>query len=589
MKNQTLDDFFKTIVDEIANNKSLSPMEEGELKKEAVQYFGEAKDFRKNREHRVKHLVRSLNKISNDYENDTSDLFDQRITPRVNSDKIVSPALRTVINKKVMSGWIPHATLEPQQRAGNNLDVYLAQNLGKVHEFVLNHSDFYKEARKGGYDMFVKGRMWLQKGYEGGEGEERVKRFKFKHIVWEKVYQTPDEEVTFIRDEVTKNQAVRMLGEDVKKFEVTDTKDFMGQDVEYKFGDNHEKKEQKRIELVTMYIPSRKIKAVFFGGKLYEYTSGDLYPCIDEYGEGRLPIDKFDAYVPDPDELPTGDADLIVDIWEKMSQMYNSAVYREIRSSRTKQIISSDDPEEARKEWMQSEINNMQHGMDVPQFLRTEVGSNLNATTLDTGNDINSYSALRQSMTFDIMMATGVNLEGLGNGAPTAEQEKIRVRRELEVIDENIEANVWNWTNSVKTNLLMLKDVDADFMDKHIDLVDEFSIKYETEGEKGIMREIVNGYDEFPFNIKININNTNQKKQAVERERLTDVAETIGSTFPGSGAHKKVIQRIVSITTPDLDLKDEDFAIPQAQAPEGGLPGQPQIPQLNQVPQLASV
>ena len=68
------------------------------------------------------------------------------------------------------------------------------------------------------------------------------------------------------------------------------------------------------------------------------------------------------------------------------------------------------------------------------------------------------------------MISEGINIRALGDGAPTAEQERLRAAREVEKIQRLISNNVANWERFAMTNIYMLQGVDSKFLELPIDI-----------------------------------------------------------------------------------------------------------------------
>lgn len=154
-----------------------------------------SKQKKQKRATEVQYNIGQLRKIIRETD-EGSNRFSGQISANRTSD-FVSPVLAAVIEAKASSDWIPDINFEQQKTFKGGGDVFLARNSTTVHDSVLEEGHFYREARKGGIDLFTKGRVFFQKGYKLGE-DGIPELIEFKHVDWEKVYK--NKEVYFVLD-----------------------------------------------------------------------------------------------------------------------------------------------------------------------------------------------------------------------------------------------------------------------------------------------------------------------------------------------------------------------------------------------------
>ena len=154
------------------------------------------------------------------------------------------------------------------------------------------------------------------------------------------------------------------------------------------------------------------------------------------------------------------------------------------------------------------------------------------------------------------------------------------MRRELEVIDENIKINESDYEGLAVHSLQMLKNTDLDFHDEYISIDDEASDSVGVQGE-GTVREIVDAIDGFPFNVTVTVNQSNAKRKTLELAQKKTALSTIAPFAPGSKGVAEMAFDIASSEFPGMKSTMEDFIgqVPQqGAAPQEG--AQPELGQL---------
>ena len=535
------------------------------LKPKITEYFKYARDFKDWRAKRNKYLMSCLNKIACESGFNVDDMLNLSVKAITSySNKTVHPVFALNFSEKISSGWVPYFSFAPEQRNGKGGDTYAAKNYSNVYDFVLRNGGFKKECMKGGLDMFVYGRMFLWQGWSVANDDNglRADTLQFKNIKWEDVYWTEDENHWFIQSMKTKTELMDMFGIKIK--ELADVKYGTASSYDNKV-DWDENKSEKKIELLVYYCPIKKVYVIMLGGEIFRSYTENRYPFIGKNGKPFCPITYIDNHALKVEGHPISDADLIVDIWINMSEMYTASMVRERRASRSRQIIGvAGDPNEARKSWMVGEAARLR-GVDLPEFINTNGGS-ITSATLDTGNNLNNLQTMRSIFMEDIMMATGVNIMMLGRGADTAEQEKLKIRREMETIDKNITINIPNWVSIASKTAYMLKGVDAKLLYEHVEIVDAYSEKYDVQGEKKTIKEFLDGLEDFDFDIKPEINHHNQKRKATETSNKITAFQTLLNIPPNAPKGVRMMGlELAQSQYPNLDFtneKDFEYAPP---------------------------
>lgn len=500
----------------------------------------------------------------------------------------VSPIPATILETKCSSDWVPEITFEPEERYGRGSDIFLANNASRLFNYGAKVGRMNKECQKGAQDLFEKGRMIMSMGFQtksveytdldDGSAENREFQkatfIRFRNKRWEDVYWTKDEHSVFFVEDMSLAEAIDIFGDGVKNFRISEG-DIFQKDYEY-LDCFDEKDLRKTIQVVHYYNDTEKIYLCLIGGRenYYKKMTGSQYPFINEFGEGFIPVNFFDASSVKIDGHPISDLDKIFSICLNYDQIFQGVVHKAKKSSNSRDIIASSDPVQAKIDYLQAEADNMA-GFDVPHFMKLEAGSEIFAKTLDTPFDLNSPLAIRESFIDEIMMATGVNLRLQGQGADTARQEELRMRKELETIDRNIKINESNWSEMVMNYFQMLRNAEADFYDEYIAIDDEISEMSDISAD-GTVRDIIGQLNGFPFNVRVSINQSNSKRKVLEISQKENALNTIAPFAQGSMAVSKMSYDIASDKFPSMKFTVEDF-FPQTVSSEQA-PVQPAPP-----------
>lgn len=535
-----------------------------------------AKRHKADRKAKVQENIQNLQKI--DGLSEVIDNYAGRLAKNKKSQRFYSPVLATTVEKKAASAWIPRITFEPEEATEVDGDLYRARNTQTIHDFMLRVGGFYEQKIALSYDLYTAGRCFLYKGWQTREEEnelERAEYMKFKALRWKNVYWTKDKHNYVVLSDYTPDELVYEFGEEVMKMDIDFGKPFDDEKRDDNKVDFNRNENQKKVGVVILFNDVQKTFTVIMGSnkQVFKNLSGAAYPWIGEKEKGFIPVDAFDAsnVMTDGEDHPLCDIDKIVDIWKSYSFTMNTTLRRIEQAARSRRIIGVDgNPEEERNKWIQSE-SDWAKGYDVPYFMKAEGAgaSKLFAQQMEFNPNLNSVIALREAFYDEIMIATGINYRALGQGAPTAEQERLRVQRELDVIDELIELNAPNWAKFARTNIQMLRNVDADFVEEHVMLEDEFSDDPDTFGAKaeGVVSDVVNELDEFRFNVKVSINNSSSKRKSVDRFQKQEALNTLSGVFGVTPGTSKIAKDFASDVYPNLIFADEDFQQP---VPEQG-------------------
>ena len=564
-----------------------------ELVKFLQEDFKRAKDQRREREKVIENNVEEIKKLENNI--DTSNVSG-RLGINFPQKEYVSPLLILVLQEMVSSDWIPNINFEPEERFGEGADIFLARNSNNIHNFILDNGDFYKEALKGAVDLFSKGRMHLRKEFVTLIREDGKKRkfqmpsyLKWKHIPWERVYQVFDGGGIFIRNEHTREELLDTYGDDIRKKPIRLGAPFEGVTNELVDFDK-EKISEKENKIISYeyYNGKRKIHAVVIGGSAFVHKKEieDKWPkaWIGKNNEGFNPIDSFDGGIIPFGNHPICSIDLIVKSWKSHSTMMNATISRAIRAANPPMVVGSKmNPKAAKRQWMQAEVDRIQTGVDIPMFMKTDGQSNaFSVDVMDVGVNNTNVQIWRDIFLDEIMIATGINLRALGQGAPTAEQERLRVKRELDTVTKIIRLNEPNWQRFALTNMYMLKNVESEFLEKFITIEDEISDET-GEGEEGIIRDIFeNMGEEFEFNVRVSINNSNARRKDIEVLQKQESLQTLAQVFGPVPAVTEMAKDIASDQFPNLSFTPEQFQQqppPEEAVPEGA-PTAEEIPPL---------
>lgn len=596
-------------------------MDEGKLQSLIKTRFDEAKKIKDKRVSGVSRIKSFLDRLTDSV--NTAAGYDMgKLDSGFGDQKYISPIATTIIEKKCASDWVPDLTFEPEERFGVGSDIYLAKNSNRVFSFGRKVGKFRKACQEGSQDLFEKGRMVLQMGFmtrteeipnetnraeypvaskveeetgkdavenvrrveegkkpepkkeESDEGKENREYHKatfirFKNKRWESVYWTMDEHSVFIIEEFSLAELIDTFGEDVKGFKVHGGDLYQTNDEYLDFED--EKDLRKSVQVAHHYNDSEKIYTCQIGGQenFYKKMTNDLYPFTDEWGDGYIPVTFIDASAIKRDGHPISDLDKILPICINYDQIFQAVIRKAKKNARSKDIIGSINPKKQRKQWLQDEANELA-GLDTPHFMKVDEGTQLFAKSLDVPFDLNSPMAIREAFTDEIMMATGVNLRLLGTGAETARQEELRLRRELEVIDEMIKINEPNWEQFALNFMQMLKNVEADFYDEYVAIEDEISERNGVSVD-GTVRDIMDKLEGFPFNVRVSVNQSNAKRKSLEIAQKENALNSIAPFAQGSPAVARMAYNIAEEKFPGLRFTEEDF-LPQA-PPESALGG----------------
>ena len=539
----------------------------------AKRSFGAAKKHKERRSLKVKENINYLQKIdqlSSDIENYAGNKVE-----KTKHLTFYSPILTTTVEKKAASAWIPEFTFEPEQTSGDGSDVYLARNTKKVHDFMLRTGGFYELKIQAAYDLFTAGRCFFYRGWETSEedGVETPKEVKFRVPRYENVYWTKDKHTFFILEKYSPDELVYELGEGIKDFEIKEGTPFEATGAKIDFDGKED--QNKEIQVAYVFNDVQKVYGIIVGSgnEAFEYKAGDDYPWVNAKGKGRIPISWIDAsnVMTDGRDHPVCDIDKISDVFRTYSVIMNTSLKRLEQSARSRRIIQVDgDVTQAKNDWMQSEADQAA-GYDIPYFYRADGDGarKLGAQQLEFNPQLADALAMRDLLYDEATMATNINYRLQGQGAPTAAQEELRLQRELDGMDELIELNMGNWNMFVQDNIDMLRGVDAEFMSEHVSLEDEFTDQPMTKGAtyEGSVQDVVDQLDEFKYNVKISIDNSNNKRKQVvsfqKKQALQTVVTAIG---PGALATKLALD-IVRDEFPNLVFDESELEQAPPQQP----------------------
>ena len=573
--------------------------DENKLKAMGKTRFEEAKKIKMKRVSQLKMIKVFLDRLTNTI--DTS-CQSGDLTKGFNDQKFISPIATTIIEKKCSSDWVPEFTFDPEERFGAGSDIYLARNSTRLFNFGLKVGKFKKECQDGSQDLFEKGRMILQMGfmtrtdkYEGEDDDlesaenreyQKATFIRIRNKGWESVYWTKDEHTIFIVEEFSLAELIETFGDEVKNFKVRegDIYDTEGTELDW----DRTEDLRKTVQVVHMYCDTELSYTCQIGGQdnFWKKMTGKRYPFIDEWDNGYIPVIFIDASAVKRDGHPICDLDKILPICVNYDQIFQAVIGKAKKSARSKDIIGAENPKKQRLAYLQQEADESA-GLDVPLFMKIEEGTQLFAKTLDTPFDLNSPLAIRDAFIDEIMMATGINLRLLGTGADTARQEELRLRRELEVIDEMIKVNEPNWEEFALKWMQMLKNVEADFYDEYVAIEDELSDKNGIPVD-GTMRDIIAQLDGFPFNVRVSINQSNSKRKALAIAQKESALQSIAPFAQGSVAVARMAYNIAEEKFPSLKFKEEEF-IPQLEAQPVGAGASPQSPPAQELNPLTRV
>jgi hypothetical protein len=570
--------FAEVIIDTGDENKILEVMQ---LKWE------EAKRYKNRRGTIVKQNMCELLKIEQQI-HDYTRFFNRRLDVQNGRQhrEFVSPMMAAVIEKKSGSDWVPTIVFQPQQRLGPGVDTFLARNSNRVHDMILDDGKFFKEAQAASTDLFVAGRCFIQKGWKtkNNDGIELPSMIQFRQRDWTEVYWTKDKHHWFIATEYTHAELINDFGEGINSLKIHEGQPFTVNDRDNSKCLNFDDAEDraKKIVVLQYFNDTGKVFAISIGGSkdLFSKQTGDNYSWTDEVDDGFIPIDYFDGHQVQDNGFPLSDIDYIVHIWRSYSIYFSAVIERAKKSARAREIIaSSDDPTAARKMWMQSEAD-WADGFDIPHFTKLQgVGDTFSATTLDIGVDTGNPLALRDMFYDEVEMVTGVNLRALGRGAPTAEQERLRLQRELDTITELIKINQPQWEHFSLTNMQMLSGVDSDFLEEHVAIEDVVS----DEGglpEEGTVRDIINDLEGFPFNVKVSVNHSNEKRRQISLLQKQEALSTLAPFFPGAPGISEMAREVALEQFPNLKFNEESFIA--TMAPNAPVAGRQLAPPIEQ-------
>ncbi len=483
-----------------------------------------------------------------------------------------SPIMASLIERLIGTDWYPTIKFEEEQPD----DLYKARNGNRIYSMMEEDGDFAKAINEAGEDLFTAGRCYIKKGYKTiKKGGRRIPSIISKeHVDYDKVYHTKNNRSWFILDnEYTSDRLIEEFGEDIKNYNITvgdpftDTSNTSSNNyVDWTKGD-------ERFGVMFYWNGVRKQYGVFIGGSalIYNRECDESYPkaWIDQWGEGFVPIDMYDASAVKVDKFhPLSPVDRTIDIWRSYSAMMAATIARAKKAANPREVIGSMDPAESRRAWEQGEVDRMQ-GVDIPHFEKVDVeaGSGLVVKTMDVGVNNASVMSWRDAFLEEIMMSETINLRGSFSGERTLGQDQLRREAEISRINDMIKVNFYNFKRTAETDMLMLVGVESAFLDKYVGIEDEVSEKYDGALADGTVREVIKEIKEFPFNVRVSINNGNQARKEVEILQLTNSLQTLNSVAPGSKGVLELGYRLAKLQNPGLKSRVSDFK-PQEQAPQ---------------------
>ena len=482
-----------------------------------------------------------------------------------------SPILASLIERLIGSSWIPSFRFEPQQPD----DTFMARNGNRVHDMMLDKGDFMKAAKEGAFDLFSAGRMYLMKGYKSiKKGSSEVPSVvTWKHLKWENVYHTENNRSWFVLDnDFTPDRLVEEFGEGIKDYDIVEGQPFIDKDYN---ANNSLDWDNGNVRIGVMYFYNgvrKQYGIIIGGGKLiYELAVGDDYPTawINQWGEGFVPIDMFDASAILVDNIhPLSPVDRTIDIWRSYSAMMAATIARAKKAANPREVIGSMDPVASRRAWEQGEVDRL-NGIDIPHFEKTdmEAGSGLVVKTMDVGVNNSNIMSWRDAFIEEIMMSETVNLRSAFDQSRTLGQDTMMKQAEISRINDLIETNRYHWKRFCETNMLMLVGVESSFLNTYIGIEDEVSAKYGGALADGVIRDVVKNIKEFPFNVIVSINNDNQARKEIDILQRTQSLQTLAQVAPGSKGVIKLAYELAKLQNPGLTMSEKDFT-PQ-QAPQG--------------------
>lgn len=485
-----------------------------------------------------------------------------------------SPILASLIERLIGSSWIPSFRFEPQQPD----DIFIARNGNRVHDMMLDKGNFMKAAKQGGFDLFSAGRMYLLKGYKSIKkgGKEVPSVVTWKHLKWENVYHTENNSSWFVLDnDFTPDRLVEEFGEDIKEYDIVEGQPFVD-----KSSNNRKSLDwdngNSRIGVMYFYNGVRKQYGIIIGGGklIYALEAGEDYPIawIDQWGEGFVPIDMFDASAILVDNVhPLSPVDRTIDIWRSYSAMMAATIARAKKAANPREVIGSIDPVASRRAWEQGEVDRL-NGVDIPHFEKTDVeaGSGLVVKTMDVGVNNSNVMSWRDAFIEEIMMSETVNLRSAFDQARTLGQDTMMKQAEISRINDLIETNRYAWKRFCETNMLMLVGVESEFLNTYIGLEDEISAKYDGALADGKVKDVTKDAKDFPFNVVVSINNDNQARKEIDILQRTQSLQTLSQVAPGSKGVIKLAYELARLQNPELTMSEKDFAPQQEPTGEAG-------------------
>lgn len=518
--------------------------------------FEDAKKIKDKRKSQLKAISDFLHRLTDNV--NTS--YGMEYLERESKDRLyISPIATTIIEKKSSSDFFPEFNFDPEERMGAGSDIYLARNATRIFNFGLKVGKFRRACQDGAQDLFEKGRMVLQMGFKtSGEGYNGKAQFiKFRHKKWDSVFVTEDEKTVFIIEDSTYGEVLDTFGEAIKNFKIREGSLYAtdGNEIDQ----NDRESFSKTVQVAHVYDSAEGFYACQIGGEdnFFKLYRGKSNPYRDDYGNPFMPIVFIDASSVKRNGHPISDIDKILPICMNYDHIFQGIVRKAKRSANSRDYIASTNPKKQRMEWLQSEAD-LNSGLDLPVFMSIQEGQSVFSKTLDTVTDYNSPLALRNAFIDEIMMTTGVNLRLLGGGADTARQEELRIRRELEVIDEMIKINEPNWEDLALNYMQMLRNVDAEFYDEYVAIEDEISERHGVPDE-GKIGDIIKNIKGFPFNVRVSVNQSNSKRKTLEVSQKESALGAIAPFAQGSMAVARMAYSIAEDKFPGMKFTEEDF------------------------------
>lgn len=529
--------------------------------------YGMAKQHKQMRANKIKENIDNVRVIERTTRDANSQ--DRKLGTFKKNNQFYSPILSTTVAKRAASGWIPEITFEPEQKRGSNIDIFLAKNASAAHDLQLRLGGFHAQARKAVIDLFVGGRCFIGKGWTttarpfSGMTFDSPTHIKYQHYAWKDSYWTKDGHSFIYAREYTPDELISEVGLEVLGMNIKTGSPFGDETSDQTI--NWERRNEEKVVIggIHFWNDTQKIYTLILGGgkKVVHKFIGEEYPWTDYKGVGFIPVDHIDAGVATDEtgDHPLSDIDKISDLWKTMSVVMNASISRVKKAAMAPQVFASDlDPEQARKMWRQNQANWMA-GYDIPFFMKTNgVSGQMLSQNQNHGVDLNGPIALRDMIYEEMMIATGINYRAISQGAPTAEQEKIREQREVDSLNEVMEINEGNWQEFARTNIAMLQNTDSEFLEEHLDLEDEVSSEGDTFGQfkEGKVSDVLSQFEDFPFNVRVAVNNNNSKRKSIERFQKEQALNAIAPYFPGSKGVAKMALELASQYFPNLNQND---------------------------------